>query len=179
MCSEKPSNGMCYKPSVGYLYTCSRCEVERQHQLDAGTPVGSTTSYRYIGETSRTAYTRHLQHIDKYRRKVAEGNVRNAVQLEEDDDRGGTFMWSHTRDHHGGVPGQDSGKKDYSLEVEGTFQDTMTRQVDEAVRMGQCGWGEDVLRRTSNIQPAPKCKLMNSKNEWFKPKIVETVFRQL
>ena len=63
--------------------------------------------------------------------------------------------------------------------TEGTFQDTMTRQVDEAVRMGQCGWGEDVLRRTSNIQPAPKCKLMNSKNEWFKPKIVETVFRQL
>ena len=170
MCAEKASNGMCYRPCVGYLYTCNRCEEERQQRMEAGTTPGDTTLYKYIGETSRTPYTRHLQHLTKYKARITKGNGRNGSTLDEDDERSGTFMWSHTRDHHGGLPGPDTGRRDYCLEVEGTFRDTMTRQVDEAVRIGECGWGEDVLASRLGHQSAPKFKLMNSKNEFFKPK---------
>ena len=177
MCCEKPSRGLCYKPSVGYKYTCTRCEMERELQIEDGIPVDSTTSYKYIGESSRTPYTRHLQHISKYRSKYNNRNKRKRNE-EEDEDKNGTFMWSHTRDHHGGMLGPDAGAMDYSLEVEGIFRDTMSRQIDEDVRMRNCGWGDDALRRNINPEPTPKCILMNGKSEYFKPKIIETIFKQ-
>ena len=56
------------------------------------------------------------------------------------------------------------------------FRDTMTRQIDEAVRMRSRGWGEQAQRRNAGTA---KCVLMNGKEAFYKPKIVQTIFKQL
>ena len=86
-------------------------------------------------------------------------------------------MWSHTRDHHDGAIGPGNGSADYKLEIEGVFRDTMTRQIDEAVRMRSRGWGEE--QRRSPSTETPRCVLMNGKEAFYKPKIVQTIFKQL
>ena len=81
---------------------------------------------------------------------------------EDEEEKGGTFMWSHTRDYHGGIPGPEDGRRDYKMVVEDVFRDTLTRQTDEAVKIKNCD-----------------CTLMNGKNEWFAPKTIQTIFKQL
>ena len=82
-------------------------------------------------------------------------------------------------DHHGGSLGPDDGARDYMLEMEGSFRDPMSRQVDEDVRMRMCGWGQDSMQRQGRTETAQKCVLMNGKGEYFKPKSVRTIFQQL
>ena len=176
MCSHEASRGMCYKANVGYVYTCIRCEAIRKQQLDAGKPESDTVAYKYVGETSRTAFTRHLQHLSKYRTSSNNPDMRRKPD-EEEEATGGTFMWSHTRDHHYGAIGPGNGSADYKLEIEGVFRDTMTRQIDEAVRMRSRGWGEE--QRRSPSTETPRCVLMNGKEAFYKPKIVQTIFKQL
>ena len=69
--------------------------------------------------------------------------------------------------------------RDYMLEMEGSFRDPMSRQVDEDVRMRMCGWGQDSMQRQGRTETAQKCVLMNGKGEYFKPKSVRTIFQQL
>ena len=161
MCAQKASKGMCYKSNVGYSYVCNRCEFARNQQMERGATDEQTTAYKYIGETGRTPYTRHLWHMSKYRSKYRNQDNRQPSQ-EEEEEVGGTFMWSHARDHHGGSLGPDEGAKDFKMEFEGSFRDPMSRQVDEAVRMRLCG-----------------CELMNGKGEYYQPKTVQTIFKQL
>ena len=73
-------------------------------------------------------------------------------------------MWEHSRDYHGGLLGQDGEKDDYEFCVSGVFKNCLDRQVDEGFRILQCENETGVV--------------LNSKNEWFTPRIVETVFRQ-
>ena len=58
----------------------------------------------------------------------------------------------------------------------GIFNDTMTRQVDEDVRMRLSGWGANRICRKNS---EPQCVLMNSKTAFFNPKSVQTIFKQL
>ena len=159
--------------NVGYAYTCNRCEARRKEQTENGVPEHQTTMFLYIGETSRTAFTRNLQHLEKYR-----AGGRGARSANEQD--GGTFMWSHARDYHDGILGPNEGATDYTMKLDGTFQDTLTRQVDEDVRMRMNGWGEDEVqsRRRENISTTPDCVLMNGNGAFYQPKSVHTVFRQ-
>ena len=182
LCQHEGCRGLCYKPSVAYSYTCTRCEVCRQQEIEDGNPVEATTVYKYIGESSRTPYTRHTQHLKKYR--AAHRNKDNErgqpTKGDEEEEAGGSFMWPHARDHHGGCLGPDEGASDYKLKVEGFFRDTLARQVDEDVRMRQSGWGDDQMARrlTNSTTPAPQCELMNGRGEYFQPKTVRTIFKQ-
>ena len=49
----------------------------------------------------------------------------------------GPIWLDHTVSHHGGVVGQNQGEGDYIFRVQGKFQKSLSRQVDEAVRLGQ------------------------------------------
>ena len=75
-----------------------------------------------------------------------------------------SWMWEHSRDYHGGVIGVDGGMGDFKFSVTGVFKKCLDRQFDEGFRIIQC--------------EAENGLVLNSKNEWFTPKIVETVFRQ-
>ena len=136
------------------------------------------TVYQYVGETSRTAYTRHKQHMVKYR---AGARGHQPAALDDDgEDRAGSFMWTHTHNVHGGLVGQDGGEGDYKLSIEGRFKDTMTRQVDEDVRLRESGWGmDDAMAETGCGNFGPKCVLMNGNGDYYKPKSVQTQFRQM
>ena len=149
----------CDKINIGYEGDCARCAQK----------------YTYIGETSRTAYTRIKEHYSNYRSAAA---ARLPALSQEDGDSwvwsgGGhrvkqrkqdvqSWMWEHCRDVHGGQVGEEGGMRDYKFSVTGTFRKPLLRQIDEGLRLDQC-----------------EGEILNSKNEYFTPKIVVPEFRQL
>ena len=74
-------------------------------------------------------------------------------------------MWEHSGDWHGGVVGPNGGMEDYDFSVASVFKKCLDRQVEEGLRILECEGGGGVV--------------LNSKNEWFTPKVIETVFRQI
>ena len=145
---------MCMKSSVGYEGECVRCDQ---------------TIFKYIGETSKTGYSRIKQHLSDYR-------AAHAAKLPPPPSRHGTaqidlplkdvksWMWEHTRGVHGGLMGGQGGLLDYKFNVSGTFRKCLQRQVDEGLRM--------------RIAEDDGKVLLNSKNEWFTPRLVVPAFRQ-
>ena len=143
---------VCDKESVGYEGECTRCPDQK---------------YTYIGETSKTAYTRLSQHLAAYRAASA-ANVPAQPQLVgfglDRPKAAKSWMWEHTRDVHDGIVGQNEGMRDFKVKVVGKYQKCLYRQVDKDVRMQQyeaCGG-----------------VLLNSKYEYYMPKSVQPVFRQ-
>ena len=144
----------CDKGNIGYEYKCSRCP----------------TTTVYVGETSRTAFTRLGEHLGDYRAAAA---GRLPAQPDVQPQGGAGFnqkkriksaMWEHTRDIHDGVVGAEEGVNDYLVKVTGTFTRCLPRQVDEDFRMQEYEARGDIL--------------MNSKHEYYTPKSVHPVFRQ-
>ena len=74
-------------------------------------------------------------------------------------------MWEHTRDVHGGQIGDNGGVSDYRFKVSSKFKRCLQRQIDEGLRMKR--------------KEEEGCILLNGKNEFFTPKLVEIAFRQM
>ena len=93
--------GDCRKTSVGYEIGCNECEGDNV--------------VMYVGETSRNAYVRGKEHIDKYRRNDQKSP-----------------LWKHAQNRH-------EGRTDvnYSMKVVSQFRDPLTRQVNEGVRINR------------------------------------------
>ena len=144
--------GMCCSVrSVGYEGKCARC----------------ISKNAYIGETSKTAYTRIKEHLTAYRAASAA----NLPALPADRGVGGdqrkkdvkSWMSKHCRDSHSRQVGDRGGMGDFIFKVSGVFPKCLNRQIDEGLRITEC---------------EAEGELLNSKNEFFTPKIVEPVFRQ-
>ena len=75
-----------------------------------------------------------------------------------------SWMWEHTRDVHGGVLGDENGMSDYMMNVTGRFTKCLERQVTEGIRIEMC--------------EKEGGQLLNSENEYFTPRNIETVFKQ-
>ena len=101
MCDQAPSKGKCWESNVCYKITCNRTPC-----------VGSEVIPTYVGETSRSYFTRGAQHMALYRGK-----------------KESSFLWKHTQERHGGV----IGVKDYSMGPIARCKDPMTRILTEAV----------------------------------------------
>ena len=156
LCFQKDGEdvGMsCEKCNVGYEAECSRCPAR----------------FAYIGETSRTAYTRLKEHLGAYRAAAAAkvpampnhgAGLRLNRNGKEEDVK--SWMWEHSRDHHGGVVGAGEGKDDYKAKVTGKFQKCLQRQVDEDIRM-------QVFEKGGG-------HLSDSKKEYYTAKSVQTIF---
>ena len=149
---SKPSV-QCVKRSVGYEGQCARCP----------------TRFAYIGESSRTAYTRIREHLADYRAAAAaqlpalpapQWQGQDGVKKKDVK----SWMWEHCREHHEGYVGGDGGMSDYVFKVTGQFRKCLDRQIDEGLRITEC--------------ESKGGRLLNSKNEYFTPKIVLPVFRQ-
>ena len=87
---------------MGYEIGCDEC--------------AETQTVLYIGETSRNAYVRGLEHIQKYHYKDNKSP-----------------LYKHAQTHHGG-------RLDvkFSMKVANRFRDPLTRQVNEGVRIHNC-----------------------------------------
>ena len=64
-----------------------------------------------------------------------------------------------------GMQSANGDRGDYLFEVTGVFKKCLDRQVDEGLRMTKC--------------EAEGGQMLNSKNEYYTPKIVLLLFRQL
>ena len=121
----------CSNNNVGYQGVCARFPK----------------AYAYIGESSRTAYTRVKEHMENYRAAAAaklppltdrndrilcgkkKCNEYNKCKCDVK-----SWMWEHTRDCHGGGVGENGGMGDYKMKVTGTFGKCLMRQINEDVR---------------------------------------------
>ena len=141
----------CDRSNVGYEGDCTRC---------------SETKYRYVGETSRTGYTRSKEHLGDYRAASLAKlpplptPICGTAPRKKQDVK--SWMWEHTRDVHGGQVG--TIESDYKFRVTKNYRKCLDRQVSE-----------DILMKTSERDGYV---LLNSKNEYYTPKTVETIFRQ-
>jgi hypothetical protein len=144
---------VCDRENVGYEGWCNRCP---------------DIKYAYIGETSKTAFTRLSQHLVAYRAasaaRVPPQPKQDGIGFERRPQAAKSWMWEHTRDVHEGVVGSNGGVDDYNVKVVGKFLKCLYRQVDEDVRMQELEAGGGVL--------------LNSKYEYYMPKSVQPVFRQ-
>ena len=115
-----------------------------------------------------TIYTRLREHLADYRSAARD---RLPAQLQPGGDAGEkpknvkSWMWEHVRDVHGGVVGENNGMNDYQMNVTGRFRKCLDRQVDEDLRLQEFESGGGVL--------------LNFKCEYFTPKSIQPVFRQL
>ena len=74
-------------------------------------------------------------------------------------------MWEHIRDAHQGQVGEGGAQSDFKFTVKNKFTKCLQRQVDEDIRM--------------KIRENEGFVLLNSKNEYYTPKSVELIFKQL
>ena len=91
----------------------------------------------YHGETSQSCYVRGLKHIKDYKYKDKSSSLYKHAQI----------------DHEARM------NVNYSMTVKTKFKDTLSRQVNEAVRISRC---------ESDVS-------LNSKSEWHGPAIVRLI----
>ena len=159
LCVQKDGDGensRCESSNVGYEGECYRC----------------TERHAYIGETSRTAFTRIKEHWGDYRAAAAAkippqpaDSTEWMTNRRKKKPDVKSWMWEHTRDMHGGVVGENRGMKDFKFKVVSKFNKCLPRQVDEDVRMQK-------NEREGGVT-------LNSKNEYYTPKGVQPAFQQL
>ena len=100
MCAAGGRNGKCWKSNIVYKIQCNRLPCVGGHNEE---PVPT-----YIGESSRTTYTRGLEHQDAYLKKKET-----------------SFMWRHCLEKHGGVMG--SPQTDYTYGVIESYRHSLDR----------------------------------------------------
>jgi hypothetical protein len=83
-------------------------------------------------------------------------------------------MWDHTVSHHGGVVGPGQGRGDYTFRLQGKFSKPLSRQVDEAVRLGQIDSHGKVL--DDGGQWGGPVISLNSRGEYFRPRMMQYNF---
>ena len=119
------------------------------------------TDRMYLGESSRTLYTRAQQHLNDYRVAVAKGPEH--VPGPGDEDTQSSWMWDHSQGEHGGPQNLET---DYTFQVLASYRHPLTRQVAEATRI------QKALKSNTHIQSDGKpVKIisLNRKGEYFAP----------
>ena len=143
-------NEQCWKEGIVYSASCNRCyEQQLAQNID---PINSM----YIGESSRTLFTRSNQHIGDYKK------ASQRPDHDTDNDAVSSWMWDHAQ-VHGGIL---EAETDYNFGVICNYRDPFTRQVAEAVRIQKAlkyGLHYDVNYKEVKI------KSLNRKGEYFSP----------
>ena len=122
----------------------------------------------YEGETSRTLYTRASQHTDDYTSNLPGRKVKGKA----------SWMWNHVGERHGGR-GSSNPEKDIQFRLMGKFRDCLSRQLDEAVRLEMIEKHGRVLGDRGERRGGKVVEILNSRGEYFQPKIVQHTFHQL
>ena len=143
-------NEQCWKEGIIYAANCTKCYED---QINTGLePVNRT----YIGESSRTLYTRVNQHINDYRK------AGQRLGMDPEDDKVSSWMWDHAQSH-GGIQNLET---DYNFGVVCSYRDPFTRQVSEATRI-QKAINNGVHYDTGGREV--KIISLNRKGEYFSP----------
>ena len=147
---QKPCDGLCSQENIVYKAICTIC---RDFQIDTGIDDKDIVDRQYTGETSRTLRIRSEQHYKDYLKC-------NRLKIEPNSDHS-SFMWDHHSLEHND---REISKDDYEFDIINKFNDAMTRQIEEAVRIQtaiQSGIHIDNKGKSNLI------KTLNRKNEHF------------
>ena len=151
----------CYREMQGYSAHCNRC---RDDQMGQGVPLERVKDQVYYGESSRSLKTRADGHYSDYQTHQ-HGTRRKPVS---------SWMWDHAIEHHEGTISQNI-RQDFTFRLQGIFKDCLSRQLDEAVRIGMAERHGRVL--------GDKCEgvggtvvVLNRKEEHYTPKVVQYNF---
>ena len=139
-CLEK-----CMKEGINYTAKCTRC-TELLHL--------------YTGESSRTLYTRALQHYQDYSRAMRNKDQDHRNSQEPSS----SWMMDHTDNVH---PGTDMNKSDYEFSLITTYRDPLTRQIAEAIRINEA---LEYNKYTDNKGEIIEIRSLNRKGEHFAPR---------
>ena len=116
-CREK-----CYKENITYQAVCERCRIQPEEERERNPRLPT-----YIGETSRTLFTRYQQHVADYKKLSSVGPTN---MLREPDRT--SWMWEHSIQVHGGP---ENYLRDFSFLPLDNTRDSFSRQFLEAVRI--------------------------------------------
>ena len=103
-CREK-----CYKENITYQAVCERCRIQPEEERERNPRLPN-----YIGETSRTLFTRYQQHVADYKKLSSVGPTN---MLREPDRT--SWMWEHSIQVHGGP---ENYLRDFSFLLFGQYQ---------------------------------------------------------
>ena len=157
--SDKPCLGKCSIEGIVYRATCSLCEDK---QLEEGAKPHQVIHHQYIGETSRTLRVRSGQHFRDYHKSAREDRQ---VNSDQDQEEASSFMWDHMKAKH---PGEKTTDNDhFKFEVVTGFRDPLTRQITEAIRIGQA---RDDRIFYNNKGESKIIMTLNRKSEVFLPR---------
>ena len=136
----------CYQEGIIYVSKCNLCSEQG-------------TSSVYIGETSRTLYTRSKQHYNDFKREINnQGNLQSEVQ----GDLPKSWIRDHMREKHHEET-EDNPEKLVSFEVISNHPDPFSRQTVEAVQIQEALNKQTLTlgRKTQEISS------LNRKGEYF------------
>ena len=151
----------CYREMVGYSSHCTRC---RNQQISEGKQMNEVTDSVYYGESSRSLMTRAENHFKDYQTHTDMSRRKPAS----------SWMWDHTESQHGGVISNNI-REDYTFKLQGVFQDCLSRQLDEAVRISMVESRGKVIGDRSE-GTGGTALILNRKEEYYSPKIVHCNF---
>ena len=132
----------CLAEGVSYVARCKRCWEEE----------GAEGGKVYLGESSRSVYTRAHGHYTDLRSKLKSG-------------RGTSWMADHIQEAHGGRWSEESPWEDWQFSVAEVYKKPLNRQIAEfsAIRkaktMGIAKFGGKEIKVSQEV--------FNSKEEWF------------
>ena len=115
---SKPTGGSCRRSGACYNLVCTRDPCRDTHRRPTTNHNNKVPIPTYAGESSRTCYTRGLQHLALYQAKGRDQQQKS-------------WMLRHTLDTHGGVRGPQNGLLDYQMELQGTFTKPLERLLME------------------------------------------------
>ena len=115
MTHDEDCNKKCQIENIVYRAICKRCTVKE---------------HCYEGETSRTLYTRSVNHFDDYK-SASKNNVTQDMSV----DKKSSWMWDHIRDVHNGDPNPQNPQLDFKFAVVSSHRDSMERQIKEACKI--------------------------------------------
>ena len=136
----------CYQEGIIYVSYCNLCNEK-----------GTTSAY--IGESSRTLFTRSRQHFEDYRREVRnQGNLETEIQ----ENLPKSWIKEHMREKHHGES-EDNPEKLVSFEVISSHPDPFTRQTVEAVQIQEALTSKTITLGKKTLEISS----MNRKGEYF------------
>ena len=104
----------CFKRNVLYESRCVRCEEKDEKEKKDGEDMRCNFPYIYVGETARSINERSKEHWDDWASRKEDSHIRK-----------------HWEDVHQG----EEGGPEMKFRVAKSFQDCLTRQVSESVRI--------------------------------------------
>jgi hypothetical protein len=137
----------CFRRNILYESTCMTCEDRLKEQDNTGAKQNKGRGkleghFVYVGESSRSIYERSLEHMNDAKKKTEDSHI-----------------WKHWAEHH---PNESMPR--FSFKVIRTFQDCLTRQVAESVRIDRRGGC--VLNSKTEFSRCKITRLVVDTSEW-------------